>query len=172
MAEEGLTLDQMRVHRMAESRFADLMANAGVDSGTMARELLFFLPRDFVTAYSEVFYAAFGGKDDGGVGARGEANAAKAELGKASGKGLAGLGGAKRKAYKKHWVIADEAAVELKDKTDKRLRAMARELRVRLSEDGVHKVGEESKRASCSGCKRFMEMTWTFCPSCGSRAIE
>jgi len=157
------TLQAMQVQQMAERRLTDMMADAGVDSSRMSQEVLWFLPRDFVNAYSEIFYAAFAGKDDGGTGARGRAVAEEVAVGRASGKGLQGLGGAKRKTYKKYWVIADENAVSIKENADKRLRALARDMRRGLEQDGQVNEG----LPTCGGCRRFIEAAWKFCPNCG-----
>lgn len=168
---EQMDLQTMQVQQMAERRFTDMMSSAGVSHGRMAQELLYFLPRDFVNIYSEVFYQAYGGSDTGGNGgstSMGENRVEQAAVGKASGKGLQGLGGAKRKTYKKYWVIADENAVEIKEKADKRLRALARDMRLGIAE----KVEAGEGRLTCNGCRRFLEVGWGFCPNCGSRTDE
>lgn len=85
-------------------------------------------------------------------------------VGKASGKGLQGLGGAKRKTYKKYWVIADDKAVRIKDLVDRRLRAMARELKLELAAEG----STGADRMRCEGCKRYVQAGWQYCPGCGA----
>lgn len=165
--DQGLSQDlQTRQAReMAQRLFTDMMADAGVDMRRMSQEVLWFLPRDFVDAYSEVFYRAFAGKDDGGTGGRGAMDEEKRIVGKASGKGLQGLGGAKRKTYKKYWVIADDKAVRIKDLVDRRLRAMARELKLELA---ARDDTEAEERLKCEGCKRYVQAGWQYCPGCGA----
>lgn len=163
----SLSLEAMRAQQMAERRFIDMMASAGVSSTRISQEVLYFLPREFVQMYSEMFYKAFAGKEDGGSGQAGEMNAAKAALGKADGKGLQGLGGAKRKTFKKYWVIADDEAVALKTKIDKRLRVIARDMKLGLTEDS----GKEGESLKCGECGRFIEVSWKYCSNCGAEVI-
>lgn len=161
-----------QAREMAQKMFTDMMADAQVDIRRMSLEVLWFLPRDFVDMYSELFYRTFAGKDDGGTGQRGSADAEQARVGKASGKGLAGLGGAKRKTFKRYWVIADERAMEIRDRVDKRLRVISRDIRRELEEGAGGEDRAERKardRARCGSCKRYMEEGWVFCPGCGEK---
>ena len=161
---EGKSLQHLMAEKMAESRFTEMMASAGVGASQMALQLMFFLPKEFRDTYEDLWHRAYAGKDDGGVNARGSADAEAAIVGKASGKGLPGLGGAKRKTYKRYWVIADDQAVELKVRIDKRLRAMAREIRQELA------AGERLNTAitSCEVCGRRARSDWSYCPYDGS----
>jgi len=129
---------------LATKRFTDMMASAGVDHQRMALEVLFFLPPDFVNIYRELWYEGIGGKDDGGSSGRGRSAEENGKLGKARVPGGGSLGdgrkqrihvssgGAKRKSYKEHWVVLDEDVLRIKDKVDKRLRAVARDAREEL----------------------------------------
>lgn len=166
--ERGKTLVHLQAEAMAEKRFTEMMASAGVGYNQMAKELLFFLPKAFLDAYEQLWYRGFAGKDDGGTGARGAATAEQARVGKASGKGLQGLGGAKRKTYKKYWVIADEAALEVKDRMDKRLRGMAREIKDMLAgiDEDARRGGDGVSR--CAECGRILQAGWKFCPNDGT----
>lgn len=163
-AEASKSLVHLQAEAMAEKRFTEMMASAGVGYNQMAKELLFFLPRSFLDAYEQLWYRGLAGKDDGGSGARGSATAEQARVGKASGKGLQGLGGAKRKTYKRYWVIADEHALEVKDRMDKRLRGMAREIKDMLA--GVDRA--DSEQARCAECGRILQAGWKFCPNDGT----
>jgi hypothetical protein len=164
MSDGKKTLAHLMAEKMAESRFTEMMASAGVGSSQMALQLMFYIPRDFRDAYEQLWYKAFAGKDDGGVNARGQATAEAAVVGKASGKGLQGLGGAKRKTYKRYWVIADEHASDLKSRVDKRLRALAREIEAELA--AGERVDVETK--SCPSCGRRARGEWTYCPFDGA----
>lgn len=161
------TLAQLQAEKMAEKRFTEMMASAGVSHGRMALELLFFVPDSFRDAYAQLFYKAFAGKDDGGTGARGAATAEAAAVGKASGKGLQGLGGAKRKSFKRYWVVADDHALELKERIDKRLRAMARDIMEELEMgERSNQVRERGNR--CDECGRLLQAGWKYCPNDGA----
>lgn len=162
------TLLQLQAEALAEKRFTEMMASAGVGYNQMAKELLYFLPKQFLEAYEQLWYRGFAGKDDGGAGAGGPGRIADeaARVGKASGKGLQGLGGAKRKTYKKYWVIADEQALELKDRMDKRLRSMAREIKDLLI--GLDAEENGGKVDRCASCGRILQVGWNHCPFDGS----
>lgn len=175
---QTLSLVQMQAKVLAEKMFTDMMASAGVDHRRMAQELLFFLPRGFCDAYEQLWYRGVAAKGtDGGSDERGRGNLAKAELGRAEGGRSGGAG--KRRSHKKYWVIADEQALEIKDRVDKRLRGIAREIGYELAEidqlrkSGGYVVKSEHQRAmsqrSCGGCGRFVEDRWDYCPYDGSR---
>lgn len=165
-AASGKTMLHLQAEAMAEKRFIERMASAGVGYNQLAKEVFFFLPRSFLEAYEQLWYKGLAGKDDGGTGQRGQATEEQARVGKASGKGLQGLGGAKRKTYKKYWVIADEHALEVKDKVDKRLRQMARMIALELAKGPGE--DETAGRPACGGCGRIVQVGWKYCPNCGS----
>jgi len=160
--------------------FADLMASAGVGYNQIAKEVFFFLPQGFLDAYEQLWHKGLAGKDDGGAGARGAAQAETGRLGKAPTRNVPGKiqisgGGAKRKSYKKYWVIADEEALELKDLIDKRLRGIAREIQFELDEMARRRRGEPEREGHlgsgtrCTGCGRMMREGWKFCPFDGGK---
>lgn len=162
---------------MAKSRYIDLMASGGVGYNQIAKEVFYFMPQDLLDVYAELWHAGVAGKDDGGTGARGAADAEQARVGKASGKGLQGLGGAKRKTHKKYWVIADEDMLAIKDRADKRMRALARSLRSEMEEvrrarraggTGGSGSGGTIVEARCADCGRILQAGWKFCPNDGT----
>lgn len=161
------SLLQLQAEEMASRRFAELMSNAGVPAARMATEVLYMLPRGFVDVYQEVFIRALGGKDDGGTNARGQAQAEAGVVGKA--KGQTGMGSsAGGKTFKKHWVIADERMLDLKTRIDKRLRAMAREIRDEIEGlDSPAGVEGRAGRPQCPTCKGLLGVGWRFCATCG-----
>ena len=177
----GKTLVHILAERKAQSMYTDLMASGGVGYNQIAKEVLFFLPRDFLEVYEELWQQGLAGKDDGGAGARGESQAETGRVGKASTRNVPGgmqisSGGAKRKSYKKYWVIADEEALALKDKVDKRLRGLTREARQELQEIRSRRAGAEGStggtvqvKPRCAGCGRILEAGWKFCPNDGHR---
>lgn len=174
----GLSLVQMQAKVMAEKMFTDMMAAGGVDHRRMAQELLFFLPRNFCDAYERLWYRGVAAKGtDGGSDQRGRSQEEAAKVGKAKGSGAGGMG--KRRSHKKYWVIADEEALEIKDRVDKRLRGMAREIMRELAElddravsggrAGGNGLARERKAARmCDECGRLAGEGWKFCPNCGS----
>lgn len=122
-------LTRMQAEEMAERRFIDKMASAGLGYSEIAKEVLFFLPRNFVAMYEDLWYRGIGGSDDGGVNKRGMANAEAARVGKAGGKGAK-----PGRKYKKYWFVADEEMLALKDEVDKRLRGLTRYITVKIAE--------------------------------------
>lgn len=98
---------------------------------------------------------------------------------------ISGGGSSKRKKYKKYWVIADEEALEIKDRVDKRLRGLARDIRRDIDElKAIRKMEAESQRARKMAtigklpvkaeaprcrCGRIMRIDWDFCPFDGNK---
>lgn len=164
---QQLTIVQLQAKVMAEKMFTDMMASAGVDHRRMAQELLFFLPRGFCDAYEQLWYRGVAAKGtDGGSDERGRSNLAKAELGRAQGGGKGGAG--KRRSHKRYWVIADEQALEVKDRIDKRLRGLAREIHEELRAIDGGEVRERKAARMCDECGRLAGEGWKYCPHCGS----
>lgn len=144
------------------ARLAEIMAAAGVPHSEIALEVLFFLPKDFLNAYEQMFTRAV--KADGGESRRAEAQANAGEVGKARGTGAKTTG----KRYKKTFVIMDQKALDLKSRMDKRLRMMGREISAGLvGEPG--QVGSLGPHA-CGTCGTFLQAQWKFCPKDGSPA--
>lgn len=162
-----LSLVQMQAKVLAEKMFTDMMASAGVDHRRMAQELLFFLPRGFCDAYEQLWYRGVAAKGtDGGSDERGRGNLAKAELGRAEGGRSGGAG--KRRSHKKYWVIADERALEIKDRVDKRLRGIAREIDLELKEQDGRAESRARGARACGDCGRLVGEGWKYCPYDGS----
>lgn len=135
------TLAHLQAERMAEAKFTELMASAGLTSDRMALELFFWMPDRFRDAYERLYLGSLTGID-AGTNARGQALRRDEELGKArntgTGKQLKG------RKFKKYWVVQDEEILELKERIDKRLRAMAREIELELSEYEKRKPNRSS----------------------------
>jgi len=163
-ARRKATLDEMRIERLAEARFADMMSNAGVPVSRMSLEVLYMMPKSFTNIYAEVFTRACGGKDDGGSGARGASQDETAKLGKAKGKSGSGGGG---KRFKRHWVIADEKMLDLKERLDKRLRSLARDALLEMEGLSGGREEDRKERTQCATCKMLVSKDWRFCPTCG-----
>jgi hypothetical protein len=139
------------------SRLAEIMAAAGVPHSQISLEVLYFLPKDFLEKYAEMFTRAV--KSDGGESARNRAQQSAGEVGKAPGGG-ASTGG---KRYKRTFVVMDERALELKTKIDKRLRMIARDIG-----DGLSGQVSQARSNQCPSCGMFLHAGWRFCPKDGS----
>ena len=170
----GKTLVQLQAERIAEKYFTDMMAAAGVHVDRMALEVLFWLPRDFMELYQELYMRGLR-NTDGGTAAAGEAAAQTGALGKA--KATTATNG---RRFKKYWVVQDEHALEMKGRIDRRLRAMTRDFRLELEElDFRRERKEKTKRASggvrpgsgiraaCPQCKVIVSLSWRYCARCG-----
>lgn len=176
-----------------DKRIAEWASSAGLRQSEIALAVLYLLPKDFRDAYEALYHRAL--KVEGDKGAR-ESWVEKTEkglgtgeyeraggVGKASGarvsrlkegETLGQMGGASGgKTYKRAWTIADEKALEMKSRVDKRLRKMARELRGFLedAEDREEGRGAEEQR-QCKGksCKKWVDAGWKYCPWCGTRS--
>ena len=150
------------------SRLAEIRAAAGVPHAQVSLEVLYFLPPRFLDAYSALFSGAV--VADGGMGGRGESQAAAGQLGKAAavkdGSGPTVQAGGKR--YKKSFVVLDERLLQAKSGIDKRLRWLARDIEAIIA--GVE-VDKDAKQTRCEGCGAFMQPAWLHCTRCGLRAI-
>ena len=169
----GKTLVQLQAEKIAEKYFTDMMSAAGVSVDRMALEVLYWLPRDFIDLYQELYMRALR-NTDGGAGGQGEAAAQTGALGKA--KANTATNG---KRYKKYWTVADEHVLEMKSRVDRRLRAMTRDMRTELEEldwkrerkEKVRKVQSRAGsgiRASCPACHIVVSLSWKYCPKCGT----
>jgi hypothetical protein len=115
-------------------RLVETMSAAGLSEGSISREILFLLPRDFVMAYEALYHRSLStgleGRRDIEVEVtdkKGEGTGeyetlggvVKARGGRRSrleeGASLGGMAGARKgKAYKQAWTVADERALDLK----------------------------------------------------------
>jgi hypothetical protein len=167
----GKTLVQLQAEKIAEKYFTDMMAAAGVHVDRMALEVMFWLPRDFMDLYTELYMRALR-NTDGGTGERGKAAAETGALGRAKGKAQTG------KKYKKYWTVADENVLEMKGRVDRRLRSICRDMRTELEElDFKRSRGEKTKvrvsagrriHEACPECKIIVSLGWKYCPKCGA----
>jgi len=152
----------MQAQELAERMFADMMSSAGVGVGRISQELLFFIPKHFRDMYIEMFRRALRGSD-GGSDEAGRRNDAVGKLGRAAGGNTDGWGGGKGgsderrqvrgvsgrgKKYKKFWTVDDERALRLKEKVDRRLRAIARDIEEEMAswETGREKGPQEVRK--------------------------
>lgn len=180
--------------REVRRRVAEILSSAGVPSSQIALHSLFLLPPDFLDAYMALFHRAL--KVDGDNSTQGDKGRVGPDgkmLGSvekargirvsrmSEGKTLGGMSGAKSggggKGRGKTWTVADEKALARKERIDKSLRKITREIRKGLDDDlRTEMKGEggddEMGVLRCKGrkCGKFMDTEWTFCPSCGTQA--
>lgn len=171
--DDGKSMAHIMAERLAQSRFTEMMASAGVDPRRMSIEVLFYLPRDFLDAYAELWHRALGA-DDAGVDGRSAQQQEIGTTGKAQVKARENArgesyireasGGGKK--FKKYWLIRDSDLLDMKTRLDKRLRVIGREIRAELSGSDDALLSGES-RPTCSRCSKIMRDDYRFCPSCG-----
>ena len=169
MGEAGdKTLTQLMAEKMAEGRFTEMMAAAGVGHDRMAVEVLYWLPGDFLTLYQELYTRGLAGTD-GNTGARGKAAEQTGAIGKAKGKALKG------RKFKRYWVVQDENVLALKERVDKRLRAITRDIRGELDMLDFERSRGEGKEIGfgtvvnrCGGCGIVVGAHWVYCSRCGT----
>ena len=174
-------------------RLAELLSSAGVGYSQVSLEVLYMLPREFLEKYVELWYMALGPTVKSSM----SGNQRDGDLGKAKNdtrsKGVvpgAGAGGGGKRT-RGAFSIADEIAFQLKDRIDKRLRGIARELRLALADiearkntpyrtNTAEKTNTPERTASktntpertCPKCGRFGATGWGFCPIDGSHLIQ
>jgi len=179
-------------------RLAEIMSAAGVGYNAISLEILYMLPREFVDRYQELWEMALGPL----VRAPGQTWARDAEVGvsqtKTARKGQvlgAGAGGIGKKLARS-FGLRNEAAFRTKERIDKRLRGLARELRLELGDieartaggtraitDTGGKTGAQTRARGntikstrqerrCRLCGRIASLTWNFCPFDGKGLIE
>ncbi len=183
MAELSTEVMDRLKKKMREEILAELLASGGISYDRVAQELLYYIPDDFKAIYVRVFHEAMSATD-GNINQRGVNGAETAALGRAPGK-AAGKAPKKRGTF----FITDERVLEVKEKADKRLRALARDMRYQLEEVRSTQIGEvKSARAmsrrqeldseikahnngalrpTCGKCHKFVSIEYQFCPSCG-----
>jgi hypothetical protein len=146
------------------------------------------LPEQFMNVYEALWLATF----TDGVEGYGERNAAAAELERATGKVTAGVGargarlssgvmdvvgtrngGSDKKSRSKvvgktTKTLKNERNFLFKQKMDKRLRRMGKEILSYLEGSEL----EKDKIRKCFVCKTYGSCSWYFCPQCGGRMTD
>lgn len=157
-------------------RLAEIMSSAGVGYNSISLEILYMLPREFVDRYIDLWHQALGPtiKAPGdGMARDGELGRAPTETrlkGKVVGTGAGGAGKRLARAFS----LRNESAFRLKDRVDKRLRGIARDIRdeLRLIEDKSSGSTQDIELVTrCSRCGKIMVEGFKFCPYDG-RQIE
>lgn len=152
-------------------RLAEALSRGGLSEQSVAAEVLLLLPEAFLTEYEtlylEVWSGLSGGVRIGDVDAENPqplkwrtATSQTETRGTASFKSK-GLGTSKGLGVK------STRAEATKDWADRKLRKLAREIRLRMND-------EDSTLRRCTGvkCRRLAEDTWNYCPACGAPTME
>lgn len=128
-------------------------------------EILRLLPGGFVSAYEEICLRAFAvlrgtTSGDTSVGVSpGKAVRARVSTGQVETR--SGAHNRKRQGLSQRGVVSDERALRLKARMDRKLRALAREMR------GVDE-GVRNELRRCTRCRTFAEGDWNYCPRDGA----
>lgn len=173
----GVDQDALRL------RLQEAMVAAGVNQGRVALEVLYWLPKEFMEAYQELYYRALhlgdgddqekAGEDEGRIKAK-----VPSKL-RGTKRGLSAQGGGKK--YKREWVVKDEQALEVKKRVDRVLRGLVEREKKMVGEShgdrpgvgeshgstpGVWKIiGQGTKaRRACRECGRIASSDWARCP--------
>jgi hypothetical protein len=184
--------DNARIENQVRRRLQDVLSSAGMSSDGVAKEVLFWMPSEFVDFYSDLFLRALELKgrsalSTGGSGAGGDR---VAELGKAvvnekeyKGKRVgAGAGGLGKRFYRGEWIIKDEKAFGLLGEVNEALMAtlvgslgflttlgMIERTKAPLGtiihqEMDGKRNGEGKLRRICGDCRKLMKAEWMRCP--------
>jgi hypothetical protein len=152
---------------MREDLRAELMKalrGTGVDPFQLMVQVLDAMPEDFVFLYELLWLDAFG-RQRGGVDNQ---IAAARRVTRTSTSQTETRGPAKpRTGPKLVDPMGNEAALLFKRRVDRKLRALARDIRAWLDHDTVR-----AGIRRCTKCRRYAEDTWTHCPWDGAPTEE
>lgn len=130
--------DQVRLRLQAR------LAAAGVAEGDVAKEVLFWLPMEFVREYEQLWARALELGDRSSLGAMSgdegrSVKKVKSSLHTRRGRGEARGGGGK--VYRGEWIVKDEIALEIKKRVDRRLKGIVQGVTDQvLREKGLRKA--------------------------------
>lgn len=169
--DKGSGLNQRALEdRIRKKVIGELLSSGGVSYDRASKEVLYYLPQDFVGFYTEVFHQAF--RDtDGGTAGRGKSSEEAGKLGRASGSSVGandplnrtrdknlgvghvrngqkanrGLKQASAKELFGYNGALGERAAELKAKMDKDIRALTRKYRAELEDIMLERLEEREK---------------------------
>lgn len=154
--------------KMREELRAELMRAlrdaGGLDPFALEREVLDALPEDFVFRYEMLWLRVYGRRQPGVD----NPVASARRVTRVSTNQTETRGPAKpRTGPMIPGVVGNEAALLFKQRLDRKLRTLAREMRAWLDRDTV-KAGVRR----CTKCRRYAEDTWVYCPWDGSPTEE
>lgn len=159
---------------------AELRASGGVPQSVVGIQVMYCLPDAFVLSYEQLWDAATSGSVGSVMGGK---NATGRAAGKKNGIVLGSESGAQAQGGGKKWrnptdLLGSQRALTLKTAVDKALSDLAertlRELQaLAKASSGDNQIGRSSAvgttpKCKGSGCGRFLQSDWRFCPKCGT----
>lgn len=150
------------------TKLAEALRRNGLNERAVAAEVLLLLPGEFLDQYEDLWLRVWpigssvrvGDPDsENPVATKWRTSTSQTETrGTASPKGAGstskGLG------------VRDAKAAATKDWADRKLRKLAREIKMRMTDT------DASLRRCAGKCKRLAEDTWNYCPHCGAPTEE
>lgn len=146
-------------------KLAAALSAAGLNDRQVAAEVLMYLPDGFVTAYEDLWHRAYG---TGAVRTSdvGRAGVVKNDVRLRSNQAdrVGGVGVGKKAGASVTSIVHSGHAVNVKQRIDRKLRALAREI-VAAMTDGDVRITLPRR---CAGrCARWADPDWNYCPNCG-----
>ena len=146
-------------------RLASALSAAGLNDRQVAAEVLLYLPETFVERYEELWHRAYG---TGAVSVSdvGRSGVVKNDVRLRSNQAdrVGGVGVGKKASARVTSVVHSGHAVNVKQRIDRKLRALAREI-VAAMADGDARITMPRR---CAGrCARWADPEWNYCPNCG-----
>jgi hypothetical protein len=147
----------------------------GLDAFAVSVEVLKYLPESFVLQYELLWLRAYGAA--GGAGERradpdaavvGTRRVTRTSTGQTETRGGAHAGH-RAPGVGTKVTVRDEVALRAKQRVDRKLRALAREMSA-ASGGGVERAGV--RRCTRPACRRWAEESWTHCPWDGAPTEE
>lgn len=119
------------VEDQVRRRLQERLVAAGVGRSEVALEVLYWLPREFLEDYRALFMKALE-LGDGAKSGRGNgtevAKIPSRLRGKVPNAGGTGSGSGSGRFYRGEWIVADETALELKNRVDRQLKGLVRKM--------------------------------------------
>jgi hypothetical protein len=155
-------------------RLAEIMSSAGLGYNQISLEVLYLLPAEFIQRYTWLWEKALGPAGSGD--ATGQQLARDAGLERARtrteyrGTRITGASSTGKKWKRMGLAVRDEKALKLKDRIDRRLRSIARDIAA-FEDTGGKGEGKGTETAQCTACGIVADSSWNFCPYDGRRMI-
>lgn len=124
-----------------------------------------FLPQGLVEAYETLYIRAYGSDAPylgDPISIHGSGKALRGRIKTSETEKRAGAFQKKKLSASRTSIIQDQKAFDIKDKIDKKLRRVSREIYSLLNNQ------ETVVRSVCSKCRRLGEPEWKYCPACGT----
>lgn len=145
------------------------MRRVGLTALEVEYEVLRALPADFVLRYELLWLAVYG--SSGRVADPAAMPVVAKRVTRVSSSQTETRGGARGGVHtpaSHRDVVRDDRALRIKQWLDRRLRALARETRSRMRDDGVERAGVRR----CTRCNQWAEAEWSYCPWDGQPTME